>query len=89
MKDKILINLVSEAVRILDARKSEKEYTMKKYNSRKDFIDLKVRNVFSIKQVIPSIIKCSHGYNYYSLRSTIINNNIIGLEFLSHSEVEI
>ena len=45
----IIINLVNQVVRIIDTQKSKIEYTLIKYKSKIDFIDLEVRNVFSNK----------------------------------------
>ena len=61
---------------------------MMKYKSKIDFINLETRNTFSNKQVTLSITKCSCGYNHYSLRNALTNNNMIGSEYLRCSEVE-
>ena len=53
-----------------------------------DFINLEARNAFPIKELILSVIKCTHRFNYYGVRDGMINNKIIGEECPRCSEVE-
>ena len=73
IKGKIVMNSIKEAIRIADAEDSLRKYVKKKYKYSAEFIDIKAINVFSNKGVTASIITCSHGYNHYSMRNTMIN----------------
>jgi len=73
----IALRTIQETIRIIDARKYEKEYNKKKLEYRYDFVDYKARNVFLIKEVIPLLIKYSYGYNHYGLRDSLINDNMV------------
>ena len=62
---------------IIYSRESEKKYGTNKLGYKYNFADSEARNAFKIGEVTPSLIKCAHGFNHYSLRDSLINNNII------------
>ena len=81
IKEKIVTNSVKEAMRIVDADKFFREQNKEKYKYYSDFIDMKAKDTFSNKKVIASIIKCSHGYNHYGVRDTVMNKNLKGFKY--------
>ena len=73
-------NLVKEAIRIVDAENSLIDYKGKcKHNA--NLIDLEARRAFNSKEVTLSVVKCTHDFNHYCVRDTMINNNLIGNEY--------
>ena len=80
---------VKEVIWIVDAEDSLREYVKKKYKHNTEFVDIKARNAFSNKGIIASIITCSHGYNYYSMRNEIINQSLIDSECPRCNKLEI
>lgn len=75
---KALNNSMCEICRAVDAPKEEVQYAVKKYGNNADFIDLEARNVFLIKKVTSSVIKCVHGFNHYGVRNALIKSKIAG-----------
>ena len=75
--ENIASRIIQEIIRMIDARKYEKEYDKKKLEYRYNFVNHEARNVFLTKEVIPLLIKYSHGYNHYGLRDSLINNNMV------------
>ena len=71
------MRVINEVVRIIDAREKEKEYANKKYEYRKEFIDIEARKVFQTGKVAISMIKYAYGFNHYGLREVMINNNMV------------
>ena len=70
--------MVKETIRIKDAKDSIRAYVKKKYMYNSNFIDVDIRNTFSNKNVMVSMIFCAHGFNYYKVRDAMINKNMIG-----------
>ena len=68
---------MQELVRIIDAKHYEIEHAKKKLEHKLDFIDIEARNVFTTKEVTPSIMKCAYEFNHYGLRDTLINNEMV------------
>ena len=50
---------IKEAIRSIDAMETELQYAKRKFRYHWDVIDMKARNAFSMKLVMPSIIKCA------------------------------
>ena len=53
-----------------------------KYRDKYEVFDLKARNAFTTKSATTSIIKYAYEYNWYQLKDTIVNSNMIGSECL-------
>ena len=51
-------------------------------------MDMKARNAFRIRKVVTSMIKFSHGFNYYRLRETMINNNMVEATYPRCEKIE-
>ena len=66
---------VKETMRILDANKKEKEYLNEKLGFRSNLIDIEARNLF--RKVTVLMIKYAYRHNYYRLRCTLANNNMV------------
>ena len=75
------LRAIKEVVRIINAREKEEEYATKKYQYRKEFIDIEVRNVFKTGKVTTSMIKYAHRFNHYGMREVIIINNMVEATF--------
>ena len=74
MKGNILINRgMKEMIRNKDVRKSEYEYTYRKFGENFKLIDIEARNLFSNEATI-SNIKYSIKFNHCAIRDTIINS---------------
>ena len=73
----IIARSVQETLRIVDARSSEEAYHKEKLGYRYNFVDYEARDVFKVKDITPSIIKCTYGYNHYGLRDALLNNNMV------------
>ena len=76
----ISTNSVKEAIRKRDAEISFKEYVKDKFGYKSEFMDIEARNSFQSKDVIPSVIKCAHGFKQYGVRDAMINGNLTGME---------
>jgi hypothetical protein len=67
---------IKEIMRISDSRIHENRHGKQKLGYKYTFVDTEARNVFKAKEVTPSMVKCSHGFNHYGLRDSLINNNM-------------
>ena len=67
---------IKEIIRNEDARKSEYEYTYRKFRENIKLINIKARNSFSNKATTLNI-KHSIKFNHYSIRDTMINSRQI------------
>ena len=72
---------VSEMVRMIDAKRVEKEYTTMQLGSRAELVNIEVRNYF-YEGSIPSLLKCFTCFNYYSSRNNKINQRLTIIEYL-------
>ena len=75
MKD----NTTIELVRIIDARKAEYQYIVSQLGSGVKHIDLEVYNTIN-EEALTAKLKYVAGYNHYSKRHVIINNNLVKQE---------
>ena len=75
MNRSIIGQCAKEAIRVIYAKKKEEEYSKEKFKEKYEFADVEARNAFN--NCAASMIKCSHGYNHYGLKDTLINNNVI------------
>ena len=80
---------IQEVIQIIDTREVELKYVEKKFEYKKDFIDIEARNMFQTSKVMASIVKCTHRYNHYRLRDAMINNNIVDTYCLRCNQIEI
>ena len=88
-QDGVVINRsIKEAIRIIDARKSEIECAKEKFGLKANFIDINAREAFKTKSVPASMLKCASGHNHYGVRNQMINNNMVGSECPRCSEPE-
>ena len=67
---------IKEAMRVIDSKEAEKKYAKKKLNYQADFIDIDSRATFIEKTATTSMIKCANAFNYYDVKSEIINRQL-------------
>ena len=84
----VQLRSIKEAIRIIDVREEEKKYVKKKFRYKADFIDIEARNSFQKNKLTTSMIKCAYGYNHYSLRDAIINDNVVDVNYLRYNQIE-
>ena len=68
---------MKEATRVIDAKDVEYYYVKKKFRCKVNFVNVLAREAFQTKVVLASMIKCASGFNYYRVRSELINNRIV------------
>ena len=83
-----MTNSVQETIQIIDRIKAKKQRLRKKLKEYKDVIDIEARNAFLAKKVMASVLKCASGYNYYGVRHTLINNDMIEENCPKYNEIE-
>ena len=88
INDEISTNSVKEAIRNRDAEIVFKEYASEKFKHNVEFLDLDARDAFRCKDVTPSVIKCAHGFNQYSIRDAMMNGRLTGMECPRYNEIE-
>ena len=84
----MLSRSTQEMLRIIDAKKLEEKHGEKKLGYEHEHVYKEARNAFNPKNITTSIIKCAHGCNHFSLRDSMINNNIIDAYCLRYQMVE-
>jgi hypothetical protein len=75
-KGVIMSRNIQEILRIIDSRQYERKHGQHKLGYKYNFVDIEARNVFKMSDVTPSMIKCSHGFNHYGLRDSLINKEM-------------
>ena len=81
-------NSVKETMRNIDAEKSLTDHVKIKCKHQADFIDLEARRAFNNKDVTPSVIKCTHGFNHYGVRDAAINKGVTEVECPRCNQIE-
>ena len=79
-KGVIVSRSIKEAIRIIDAKKSEMNYAKDRFGAKIEFVDVNAREAFKTKSISTSMLKCASGYNHYGVRHQMINNNMVGSE---------
>ena len=68
---------IKEAIRIADSKNPECKYTAKKFSTRVDFINAHAREAFRTNTLSMSTLKCANAFNYYRVRSEVINKKLV------------
>ena len=84
----IVTNSMKEVIRIADGKTLLLEYVKSKYPTNYNFINVEASNLFRNKRVTASMISYSLWFNHYSIRESLINNNLKGGEYPRYSEPE-
>ena len=63
----------NELIKLYNIMKAEREFIQDKFKSKVDLIDIEAKNAFTVNYNITSFIKYMYGYNYYSVRDSLIN----------------
>ena len=89
MKNGIIqMRSVKEMLRVIGLKEEERKHAKKKLECELDFVDLEAKNSFQANKVSTSIVKYAHRYNYYQLRHSITNSNLIEANCLRCNHVE-